>query len=155
MYCDTPRPNQRGSVWAKANTLLMAVYAHTDSDELVDASDDAFTLLIPAPLPPLPQQRLVHQLTHLICCHRDPTSFCLWLLGCTVKTHMFNMRWNPIKTPRQTDPSTVSMCGYYSNKILKSLNYHHQKWAPHPTDSVSLFLRYPIWWKHKNKCWSL
>lgn len=44
--------------------------------------------------------------------------------------------------------STGSVCGYDSNKILKSVNYHRQKKALHPKDSVSLFLHCPIWWKN-------
>lgn len=71
-------------------SVCVCVCIHTDGDELVDASDDAFTLLVPAPLPPLPWQRFVHQLAHLICCHRDTTSLCLWLLSCTAKTNLFN-----------------------------------------------------------------
>lgn len=69
----------------------MSISLHTDCDELVDANNDAFTFLVPAPLPPLPLQRLVHQLAHLICRHRDTTPFCLWLLGCTAKTNLLNM----------------------------------------------------------------
>lgn len=70
-------------------SLLM--HTHTDCDELVDACDDALALLVPAPLPPLPWQGLVHQLTHLICCRWDTTSLCLWLLGCKAETDLFSM----------------------------------------------------------------
>lgn len=79
-------------VHSKREFKTVCLCIHTDSDELVYASDDAFALLVPAPLPPLPLQRLVHQLAHLVCCHRDATSLRLWLLGCTAKTNLFNMR---------------------------------------------------------------
>lgn len=82
--------------WNQTNwkTKNIHLCIHTDSDELIDASDESFTLLIPTPLTPLAWQRLVHQLPHLLCGHRYTTSLCLRLWGCTTKTNPFNTPWH-------------------------------------------------------------
>lgn len=82
--------------WNQTNwkTKNIHLCIHTDSDELIDASDESFTLLIPTPLTPLAWQRLVHQLPHLLCGHRYTTSFCVRLWGCTTKTNPFNTPWH-------------------------------------------------------------
>lgn len=71
----------------------------TDGDELLDADDDAITLLVPAPLAPLARQRLVHQLAHLLRRDGDPAAFRLRLRVCTTtQMHFINTLKNPEKS---------------------------------------------------------
>lgn len=53
----------------------------TDGDELLNACYDAFTLVVSAPLTPLSRLGFIHDLSHLLCCHWNPSTYTLRLLG--------------------------------------------------------------------------
>ena len=83
--------------WSKADWRVDEE-APTHSDELVNGSDDALTLLVTWPLPPLSCLGLVEDFSHLLSSHRHPAPNRLRLLGYSqTQTHTQRQRQRPQK----------------------------------------------------------